>query len=85
MVQGLCCPPLLTTTDDIIPIAVGDMGPSPKELSYSALGSCTVMTMRTFFENSKAIKGSSWSKSSLEYISVMLDEVKGKRTRTVER
>lgn len=30
-----------------------DMGPSPKELCYSALGSCTVMTMRTFFENTK--------------------------------
>ena len=54
-----------------------DMGPSPKEIFYSALGSCTIMTIRTFFENTKARKGSSWAESDLMNIAVMLDEVKG--------
>lgn len=53
-----------------------DSGPSPKELCYSALGSCTVMTIRTFFENTKAVS-SSWADSNLINISVTLDEVNG--------
>ena len=54
-----------------------DNGPSPKELCYSSLGSCTVMTIRTFFENSKAVTSSSWADSNLSNISVTLDEVNG--------
>lgn len=54
-----------------------DDGPSPKELCYSALGSCTVMTIRTFFDNTKAVPNSSWADSNLRNISVTLDEVNG--------
>ena len=35
------------------------------------------MTIRTFFENTKARKGSSWAESDLMNIAVMLDEVIG--------
>lgn len=54
-----------------------DMGPSPKELLYSALGSCTVMTIRTFFDNTKGIAGSSWKDCRLSNILVTVDEIKG--------
>ena len=54
-----------------------DVGPSPKEICYSALGSCTVMTIRTFFDNTKSMKNSSWADSTLVTISVMLEEVSG--------
>jgi putative redox protein len=61
-----------------------DIGPSPKEICYSALGSCTVMTIRTFFENTKAIKGSSWANCHLTRISVTMDEVMGSNSHVPE-
>ena len=54
-----------------------DVGPSPKEICYAALGSCTVMTLRTFFENTKAVKGSSWENCNLTRISVDMNEIMG--------
>jgi hypothetical protein len=54
---------------DVKPIEDGaDLGPSPKEICYSALGSCTVMTIRTFFENTKGMKG--WLIVNPDYITV---------------
>jgi putative redox protein len=61
-----------------------DIGPSPKEICYSALGSCTVMTLRTFFENTKAIKGSSWANCYLTKISVTMDEIMGSNAHVPE-
>lgn len=55
-----------------------DLGPSPKELCLSALGSCTVMTIRTFYENTKKLNPlSDWNSTELTNISVTLDEVSG--------
>lgn len=55
----------------------GDFGPSPKELLYAAVGSCSIMTIRTFYENSKNIKNSSWDNTELINISIVLNEIKG--------
>ena len=53
-----------------------NLGPSPKELCLSALGSCTVMTIRTFYENTKQLNPfSEWASSELTNISVELNEV----------
>jgi putative redox protein len=62
----------------------GDLGPSPKELCYSALGACTVMTIRTFYENTKATNGSSWASSNLVNISILLDEISGNHAHVPE-
>lgn len=61
-----------------------DIGPSPKEICYSSLGSCTVMTLRTFFENTKSIKGSSWANCHLTRISVTMDEIMGSNAHVPE-
>lgn len=47
---------------------------SPKELLYTALGSCTLETVRAFHSNSKQTS-TSWRNSSLEKISVSVTEV----------
>jgi uncharacterized OsmC-like protein len=54
-----------------------DDGPSPRENLLIALSSCTAMTIRTFFENTKSVSGSSWQPSSLEHIAVNVKEVMG--------
>ena len=48
--------------------------PSPKELLYSALSSCTVATIRKFYANSKRMS-SSWKSTILEEIVVHVEEV----------
>jgi len=49
--------------------------PSPKELLYSSLATCTIATIRTFHENSKrASSMSAWSRSSLSEIAVDVKE-----------
>ncbi len=66
------------TTSDLKECEKGaNAGPSPKELLMSALGSCTVMTIRTFFENSKALPNSAWNESSLDRVTVLLIEEMG--------
>ena len=67
-----------TLISDLKPIENGkNGGPSPKELLCAALGSCTSMTIRTFFENSKAISNSTWANATLSSVSVLVTEVKG--------
>jgi uncharacterized OsmC-like protein len=48
--------------------------PSPKELLYCALSSCTVATIRKFYANSKRMS-SSWKSTTLEEIEVHVEEV----------
>lgn len=48
--------------------------PTPKELLYCSLASCTVATIRTFHDNSRAVS-STWGVSTLEDISVEVSEV----------
>lgn len=57
---------------------VGDslLQPSPRELLLGSLGSCTAMTIRTFFENS-CKSSSAWKESSLEEICIHAEEEMG--------
>jgi len=54
-------------------------GLSPKQLCFGALGSCTIMTIRTFFENTKLVasQNSEWYSCTLNNISVDVKEVDG--------
>jgi putative redox protein len=79
-----------TLQSDVLTAAGGaNMGPSPKELLMSALGSCTAMTIRVFYENSvktaKAGAGAGaaattsstnlgWENSTLENVNVVVEE-----------
>lgn len=64
-----------TLMSDVTKLAGGaDSGPSPKELLMSALGSCTAMTIRLYYEHSKAKASSSWSTSTLREINVKVEE-----------
>ena len=50
--------------------------PTPKELLYCSLASCTVATIRQFHDNSRAAS-SSWAMSHLEDIRVEVSESQG--------
>ena len=50
--------------------------PSPRELLLGSLGSCTAMTIRTYFENSQ-VRSTSWRESKLEAIHVRIEEEMG--------
>lgn len=71
-----------TLVSDLTNIAGGsNLGMSPKELLWSAVGSCTAMTIRTYYERSKAAalsspstKFSGWADSTLETIGVRVEE-----------
>jgi putative redox protein len=69
-----------TVHSDLTVAAGGsDAGMSPKQLLMSALGSCTAMTIRTFFENSraqaaKAGNSSGWASATLDKVSIGLTE-----------
>ena len=64
-----------TFTSDLMPEAGGcNLGLSPKELLMSALGSCTAMTIRTYYENTKVASPVGWLESSLSEIHVEVRE-----------
>ena len=74
----------LTVSDLTREAGGADLGMSPKELLMASLGSCTVMTIRTVFENSKlfalkrrntsSIPNGGWADSSLDGICVKVQE-----------
>ena len=55
-----------------------DKGPSPREYLLVALGSCTAMTVRTFFENTKRASSAAWEDASLKNVSVQVEEIMNK-------
>jgi uncharacterized OsmC-like protein len=58
------------------PVDDSIMQPSPRELLLGSLGSCTAMTIRTFFENSCS-SSLAWKESSLEEICIHAEEEMG--------
>ena len=63
-------------TSDLMPQAHGnDLGPSPKEYLMTSLGTCTAMTIRTFFENTMTRSPSTWKGATLERIQISVEEV----------
>jgi len=55
-----------------------DLGQTPKELLMSSLASCTLMTIRTFVNNSiKQQGGGDWAALEIQRLSVFVDEEMG--------
>lgn len=49
--------------------------PSPKELLYSALASCTVLTIKAFYQNSSQGAPKIWGATTLESVTCICTEV----------
>lgn len=56
--------------------SVSECGATPKELLLAALGSCTVMSIRTYFNNTSksATPASEWYGTTLDEISISMNE-----------